>query len=35
MAIKIKLSSSDAKKLAKECLETGDKYGLPRKKKKK
>ena len=33
MAIKIKLSSKEAQKIAKECIAQSEKYNLPRKKK--
>lgn len=33
MATKVKLSSKEAKRIAYECLQQSNKYGLPRKKK--
>ncbi len=35
LATKLKLSSADARKIAKGCIDQTNKYGLPRKKKKK
>ncbi|AJH02497.1 hypothetical protein AS86_6576 (plasmid) [Bacillus thuringiensis HD1002] len=33
MGVKVKISSAEAKKIAKGCLSQSTKYGLPRKKK--
>lgn len=33
MGIKIKMTSKEAKSIAKECIKQSEKYGLPRKKK--